>query len=99
MRWRYPSGGYSEGVRIWPDNGGKLANYPQQHLDQGVDKNDRCSRRYKRVVRIVKRLENEMVEHSVIGIVPSFFMESLVWNCPTTCSSLPPPGPSDSRMS
>lgn len=60
----------------------EIHNYPKQHLKQGTDKNDRTYRRYKRVVRILKRLENEMVKKGVIGVVPSFLIESAVWNVP-----------------
>src|SRR5436190_606082 len=42
------------------------------------------SRRYKRVVRILKRLENEMVDQGVIDVVPSFLIESAVWNVPNS---------------
>lgn len=59
-----------------------LVNYPQQHHDEGVAKNDATSRRYKRVVRILKRLENQMVEEQLIDPVPSFLIESAVWNVP-----------------
>jgi hypothetical protein len=59
-----------------------IVNYPQQHYDEGVTKNDRTSRRYKRVVRILKRLENQMVDEGLIDAVPSFLIESAVWNVP-----------------
>lgn len=59
-----------------------LVNYPQQHYDQGVAKNDVTSRRFKRVVRILKRLENQMVDEGLIAPVPSFLIESAVWNVP-----------------
>jgi hypothetical protein len=59
-----------------------IENYPKQHLKLGTDKNDRTQRRYKRVVRILKRLENEMVKKGVIEVVPSFLIESAVWNVP-----------------
>jgi hypothetical protein len=61
---------------------GPIENYPEQHLKQGTSKNDRTLRRYKRVVRILKRLENEMVKEAVIEVVPSFLIESAVWNVP-----------------
>jgi hypothetical protein len=41
-------------------------------------------RRYKSVVRILKRLENKMVAENVIQVVPSFLIESLVWNTTNT---------------
>jgi hypothetical protein len=75
---------YNEGIRLQGDRNPELRiiNYPQQHLDEGIRKNDSTSRRYKRVVRILKRLENEMVDTHVIDIVPSFLIESSVWNVP-----------------
>jgi hypothetical protein len=60
----------------------EIHNYPRQNLDLGTRKNDATSRRYKRVVRILKRLENEMVDKGVIAVVPSFLIESAVYNVP-----------------
>jgi hypothetical protein len=60
----------------------QIHNYPKQHLELGTKKNDATSRRYKRVVRILKRLENEMVAKSIIEVVPSFLLESAVYNVP-----------------
>jgi hypothetical protein len=62
----------------------RLVNYPQQHHDEGVAKNDATSRRFKRVVRILKRLENQMVDEGLIKPVPSFLIESAVWNVPNS---------------
>jgi len=59
-----------------------ILNFPRQHLVEGTSKNDATSRRYKRVVRILKRLENEMVDRGVIDPVPSFLIESAVFNVP-----------------
>jgi hypothetical protein len=74
------SGSYRTGIQIHPDHGARIHNYPKQHLDEGVTKNNQTSRRYKRVVRILKRLENKMVDEGVIAAVPSFLIESMVWN-------------------
>lgn len=60
----------------------EIHNYPKQHLEEGTKKNDATSRRYKRVVRILKRLENEMVDQGAIDVVPSFLIESAVYNVP-----------------
>jgi len=62
----------------WQD----IVNYPKQHLERSTAKNDRTYRRYKRVVRILKRLENEMVKQGVIEEVPSFLIASATWNVP-----------------
>jgi hypothetical protein len=72
------------GIQIEPDRGPVIHNFPQQHYDEGVAKNNATSKRYKRVVRILKRLENEMVDNGIIDVVPSFLIESLVWNVPNT---------------
>ncbi|MFJ6196984.1 hypothetical protein [Micromonospora sp. NPDC092111] len=69
-----------QGILIRPDNGGEIHNFPKQHLSEGVAKNERTYRRYKRTVRILKRLENEMVDVGAIDAVPSFLIESLVFN-------------------
>lgn len=70
------------GIKLRSDkNPGKdIVNYPQQHLDRGTAKNARTNKRYKRVVRILKRLENEMVKKDLIGPVPSFLIESAVYS-------------------
>lgn len=75
---------YQQGIRLQSDRepGKRIINYPRQHLAEGTSKNDRTNRRYKRVVRILKRLENDMVEQGIIKVVPSFLIESSVWNVP-----------------
>jgi hypothetical protein len=75
---------YNDGIRLLNDRDPeeRIVNYPKQHLEQGTRKNDQTSRRYKRVVRILKRLENEMVENGRIEAVPSFLIESSIWNVP-----------------
>lgn len=71
-----------KGIQIHADDNKIIDNFPKQHLDEGLAKNDATSKNYKRTVRILKRLENEMVENGVLSVVPSFLIESLVWNVP-----------------
>jgi hypothetical protein len=71
-----------DGIKIEPDRGAAIHNFPAQHLTEGRAKNINAMRRYKSVVRILKRLENKMVAENVIQVVPSFLIESLVWNTP-----------------
>jgi hypothetical protein len=73
-------GDVHKGIEIRPDRGASINNFPAQHLQEGRDKNTTTLRRYKSVVRILKRLENKMVEENVISVIPSFLIESLVWN-------------------
>ena len=75
---------FESGTQIHPDNGGTIINWPRQNYSNGVTKNDDTGRRFKAVVRILKRLRNEMVDngHQVAGPIPSYLLECLVWNVP-----------------
>lgn len=77
-----------DGIEITPDRGPKIINWPQQDYDNGVAKNTRTSKRYKRVVRGVKALENKMVEAGHPE-VPSWLLECLVYNVPGSKFSSP----------
>lgn len=84
---RYSSvSNYISGVEMIPDDYSppRVKNWPQQHYDNGVSKNSNTSRRYKRVVRILKCLSNEMSSKGIESAkkVPSFLVECLVWNTP-----------------
>lgn len=82
---RYSKDGrYVEGVELLPDAGGVIINWPEQHYENGVEKNATTRRRYKRLVRIVKRLCIEMAENGVAaaGPIPGFLIECLLWNVP-----------------
>ena len=79
---RYDSlGTSSDGIEITPDRGPKIINWPQQDHDNGVAKNTRTPRRYKRIVRGLKALENLMAE-SGFPETPSWLVECLVFNVP-----------------
>lgn len=78
----FSSTNYREGTRVFKKNGSPLENYPQQQLDNGEAKDERTKECYKGAVRIMKRVENVMVEAGVHREVPSFFVECLVYNCP-----------------
>lgn len=82
---RYTSAfAYSEGIKFLPDNGGEVINWPTQNYDNGVSKNGLTGERFKAMVRIMKRLRNEMDEAAVgtAKPIPSFLNECLVWNVP-----------------
>ena len=60
-----------------------VVNFPEQHYKNGVQKNNDTSRRYKRVVRILKRLKYRMLEENYnFENISSFLIESLVFNVP-----------------
>src|SRR5207248_1568316 len=58
--------------------------WPQQQYECGVRKNTATGRRYKRMVRALKRIENELVKAGLLKELPSFFMECLVYNVPNS---------------
>jgi hypothetical protein len=78
------------GVALLTSSGKRLTNFPVQHYRNGCAKNDRTGRRYKRVVRILKRLRSHMAENTdlpqalreQVRATASFLIESLVYNCP-----------------
>ena len=80
---------YLSGVEMIPDDGSPpmVRNWPEQHYENGVSKNLATSRRYKRVVRILKTLGNEMARNGVKSAKksPSFLVECLVFNASSTC--------------
>jgi hypothetical protein len=80
---------YLSGVEMRPDDEKpfRVRNWPDQHYQNGVSKNDATSRRYKRIVRVLKTLSNEMSEIGVKSAkeAPSFLVECLVFNASNSC--------------
>lgn len=82
-RYYLSLGGYIEGSRVFRKNDlSRFENFPTQHLENGRSKNTRTNGSFKKAVRILKRVENLMLENGVHREVQSFFIESLVYNCP-----------------
>lgn len=81
-KYFFKSGRVREGTRIFPKSGASFENYPEQHLENGKAKNSRTNTRFKKTVRIMKRLENAMVDAGKHREVQSYFVECLVYNCP-----------------
>lgn len=77
---------YLSGVEMIPDSNvpSKIKNWPEQHYENGVYKNDSTNRRYKKMVRILKKLASEMRDNGYESAkaIPSFLIECLVWNVP-----------------
>lgn len=73
---------YLSGVGFKPDNGSLIKNWPEQTYDNGVARNTATGRKYKRVIRILKRLRDKMQSENIYAAVniPSFLIECLVWN-------------------
>lgn len=72
-----------QGSRVYPSEGGYIDNFPQQQLDNGIAKNaaTRTNRRYKRMVRALKRLETRLIDQGLLDEeIGSYFIECLVYN-------------------
>lgn len=72
------------GVQLFSDAGDKIVNWPQQNYDSGVAKRTRTQLRFKKIVRILKNLRNEMQANNIsqANDIASFLIECLVWNAP-----------------
>ena len=88
---------YLCGMSLRPDNGGQIHNYPEclldswpqipMHYENGVSKNKTTHRSYKGVVRIIKKLRNEMDDAGIAPArpIPGFLVECMAWNAPNAC--------------
>jgi hypothetical protein len=75
---------FLRGTAFIPDNGGIVKNWPEQNYANGKQKHEDTGERYRKLVRIMKLLRNEMQEAKVAEAmnIPSFLVECLVWNTP-----------------
>ena len=73
---------YLSGVAFDSDSGSRVINWPEQTYSNGVERNTATRRKYKRIIRILKRLRDRM-QNDGIAIAkktPSFLIECLAWN-------------------
>ena len=69
------------GVKFISKDGKTITNYPKQHIESGIAKNENTKKRFKRLARILKSLQVEMLDEKILTKrLPSFFIESLVYN-------------------
>ncbi len=73
---------FRKGTKIFDKRGRTIVNYPEQQLANGRNKNSRTGYNFKKAIRVLKRIENAMVEDNFHEEVPSYFIECLVYNCP-----------------
>ncbi len=80
-------GRYASGVELRADNDPKLrvVNWPEQHYDNGVAKNQDTRTRYKALVRSLKNIRNELIDTTQIDgrTITGFLCECLLWNVPS----------------
>lgn len=81
---QHPDGTYNylSGVALLTDSGQLIKNWPQQTYDNGVKRNTLTHRKYKRLIRILKRLRDKIQDTTAPAPIstPSFLVECLVWN-------------------
>lgn len=82
----HKSGTYIRGVELRTDNENRrVINWPEQHYENGVNKNKETGSRLKAIVRVLKALSNEMTEGGTrTADIPGFLIECLVWNIPNS---------------
>ena len=76
------------GSRLFPSDGGYVDNFPKQQVINGTAKNGRTRRRYKRMVRCLKKMQTRLVDAEALeSELPSYLVECLVYNVPDYCFS------------
>ncbi|WP_443633768.1 nucleotidyltransferase [Candidatus Marifrigoribacter sp. Uisw_064] len=86
--WEYRrfknNGGYTAGTKFRTDKSKWIENFPKQHIANGIDKNSKTSRRFKRLTRLHRKLRYKMIDdgENVSDNITSFLLECLVWNTP-----------------
>jgi len=85
MEYRHYNGiksSYESGVQFFDKSGNKIINFPEQHYTNGVVKNNLTNRKYKRIVRILKRCKYQLIEQGDkrVGNISSFGIECAVYN-------------------
>lgn len=72
------------GVSIKTNDGKRIINYPEQSRINSVQKNKNTAYYYKKIVRILKNIKNDMIDCKIKGIssVSSYGLECLVYNVP-----------------
>ena len=86
--WEYRrfqnNGSYIAGTKFGTDKGNWIENFPKQHIENGINKNSKTLRRFKRLTRLHRKLRYKMIDdgENVSDNITSFLLECLVWNTP-----------------
>ncbi len=94
FRRYWERGNYRAGVALVTDKGWRIENYPEclvdywpstpLHYENGNSKNTATSRRYRGLVRVLKKIRNEMEDagSSSANAIPGYLLECMTWNVP-----------------
>lgn len=77
---------FIEGIKFYSSTNDSIINYPKVHIKNGIQKNTDTARKFKRSVRLYKRIRNKMREDGipVPGGISSYLIEGLLWNVPNS---------------
>ena len=77
---------YEEGICFYNKGGKLIANYPRQHSTNLTSQHKLSSNWLKPMVRVLKNLRGKLLDDGLIkkGIAPSYFIEGLLYNVPST---------------
>lgn len=80
--YNYDVENYVGGIEIRPDSGGRIINFPEQHIKMGIAKNKETKYNFKKCVRIIKNMREDMENsgYKISSKISSFGLESLLWN-------------------
>ncbi len=75
---------YDEGICFMLPDGTRVENFPVQHRDNCIQKNQDTGLYFKPMVRIIKNMRNRMRDQGMIAdkIAPSYYIEGLISNVP-----------------
>lgn len=75
---------FVNGIYFLASDMSEVINYPKVHIENGNNKNIKTNRRYKKAVRIMKKIKNNMVDDNITNgdVISSFLVECLVYNVP-----------------
>jgi hypothetical protein len=72
------------GISFHKSDGTRVVNYPTQHRDNLIAKNQATNEWFKHVIRIFKNARQKLIEHGSLGtgVAPSYYIEGLLYNVP-----------------
>lgn len=82
--YKFDKENYIGGILIKADDGQEIINYPEQHIKNGVEKNNATNYYFKKMVRIAKEFRYQMkdLRYPYAAKASSFGVECLLWNVP-----------------
>jgi hypothetical protein len=75
---------FVKGISFHKSDGKRVANYPKQHRENLITKNQATNEWFKHLVRIFKNARQQLIDQDVIekGVAPSYYLEGLLYNVP-----------------